>query len=160
MDLQKLSFLLGERNGNYIEFYDILSVGYAFSGTLKLKADCFYAEINIEISPVVLTEFASALQKIWENLDGTAEFDDHYSGLSFSVTMTSAGHAAIRGQFHPFCSGHDNTLSFEMDTDQSYLALFLTNVRQLLASTAPNESVHSESFFQTILRRLTQHPRR
>lgn len=81
-----------------------------------------------------LVVFMEALEKCYINLGGCAEFQsDEWDedGLSFTLTMEPGGHAQIYGTITGILP-HDNFMSFQLETDQTFLLETLNQLRAIL----------------------------
>jgi hypothetical protein len=76
------------------------------------------------------TLFAAKLRRLYETLDGTAEFSPIERQLTFCLTAGIGGHIQLEGEalFGPV---FENRLSFKLDLDQTYLREPLQHIEGL-----------------------------
>jgi hypothetical protein len=77
-----------------------------------------------------LVQFHRELSAVYETLTGTATFRPLEDQLSLEVGMTQTGHARVRGAARQWSP--DATLTFEFETDQSYLGPACRELADLL----------------------------
>ena len=81
-----------------------------------------------------LVVFTEALEKCYKTLSGCAEFrSDEWDedGLSFTLTMKPSGYAQIYGTITGVLP-RDNSMSFQLKTDQTFLLETLNQLRAIL----------------------------
>lgn len=81
-----------------------------------------------------LAVFTEALEKCFKTLTGYAEFQsDEWDedGLSFALTMKPGGHAQIYGTITGVLP-HDNSMSFQLKSDQTFILETLNQLRSIL----------------------------
>lgn len=107
-----------------IDFPDRTSYegGYDIICTLQLDIGCYHVKCDRYFSATgTLYRFSDKLKECYKSLSGSAEYhllleDD----LSFTVSMTSNGHAMVKGRFQER-PDKNTVLEFEMETDQTCL---------------------------------------
>ena len=96
--------------------------GYDIICTLQIDVGCYHVKCDRYYSATgALYRFSDSLKDCYKKLAGKAEYRLRWENdLVFNVAMTSCGHALVTGQFRD--RPEKNTvLTFEMETDQTYL---------------------------------------
>lgn len=96
--------------------------GYDIICTLQIDVGCYHVKCDRYYSATgALYRFSDSLKDCYKELAGNAEYRLRWENeLVFNVAMTSCGHALVTGQFRE--RPEKNTvLTFEMETDQTYL---------------------------------------
>jgi len=124
--LLKLSSVMGFPDStSYEGGYDILCTLEIDVGCYGVKCEKYYSATG------ALYRFADQLRSCYETLQGQAEYrllleDD----LTFTVAMTSKGHAHVTGAFRQ--RPHvQNVLTFEMETDQTFFPPVIQGIDEL-----------------------------
>ena len=108
---------------------DIVYDGYNLGCYLTIVSGCFQVcqQYYLSISNVLFS-FAADLEKCCQSLSGQATYkyaweDDFY----FTVTIGKNGHATVNGKL----LDPNNELSFDFETEQSYLSEALSQLKQI-----------------------------
>lgn len=106
--------------------------GYDIICTLQIDVGCYHVKCDRYFSATgALYRFSDALKECYEKLNGQAEYRLFLENdLSFSVSMTSNGHAVVSGKFQER-SDRNTALEFEMETDQTYLLPVIRGIENL-----------------------------
>ncbi|MFQ7160209.1 MAG: hypothetical protein ACLRPX_11475 [Ruthenibacterium sp.] len=106
--------------------------GYDIICTLQIDIGCYCVKCDRYFSATgALYRFSEKLKECYTNLFGSAEYrlrleDD----LSFAVSMTSNGHALVKGKFQER-PDVNNVFEFEMETDQTCLPTVFQGIDRL-----------------------------
>lgn len=122
----ELNEVIGFPNGtSYEGGYDIIC-------TLQIDIGCYCVTCDRYVSTTgALYRFAEELSECYKTLSGRAAYhlllDDD---LSFTVAMTTNGHAVVKGNFQER-PDKNNVFAFEMETDQTCLLPVLQGIGRL-----------------------------
>lgn len=106
--------------------------GYDIICTLRIDAGGYHiCSERVFSATGALYNFANQLENCYKTLNGQA----HYSlllenELTFTVSMTTLGHAIINGRFQERLD-KDNVFTFEIHTDQSCLLNVVQSINSL-----------------------------
>lgn len=106
---------------NMFGFNDI-DGGRALCGTVDIEAACYRVHCeNYYFSSETLNRLLTQMRVCYDTLVGQADYLPLYDReLTFSIKMTSLGHAIIVGQFQERAD-FENKLLFKIETDQTQL---------------------------------------
>lgn len=108
--------------------------GFGFRGVLyiecnglKLKDDNFHSTSE------ATRKFLEELQKTYNNLNGEANYrSDYEDNLNISIKMDNCGHALIAIEYRDY-NLENIKISFQTDTDQTYLLKTITSLKEIEA---------------------------
>ncbi|MDQ0362458.1 WapI family immunity protein [Breznakia pachnodae] len=106
--------------------------GFGFQGVLyiecngfKLKDDSFHSTSE------ATRKFLEELQNIYNNLKGEANYrSDYEDNLNLNIKMGQCGHVMIAVDYRDY-SLENIKISFQTDTDQTYLLETITNLKEI-----------------------------
>lgn len=101
------------------------------TSTVQLTVGSFSANLSLNLTTQDFRHFHHDLTKMLETLSGKAIFETPEEGIVFEIEMGSRGNAKVRGKAAEHASSR-STLTFEFDTDQSYLALAKTSLAEVI----------------------------
>ena len=106
---------------------------------LRARCSVTVAEFSAVLSLALVTHdfarFADELEQAVQLLKGTAAFSTAEAGLAVEVKFTTAGHAEVCGSVRSQTSfvPDRSVLSFSFETDQSYLAHTVRELRAVVS---------------------------
>ncbi|HYB61554.1 MAG TPA: hypothetical protein VEH50_08755 [Methylomirabilota bacterium] len=94
----------------------------------------FSCVLNLSLVTSDFVRFAAQLEEGVRSLQGSAEFTTLEEGIRLEVTFTSAGHAHLIGRARSQVAlvPDQTTLSFSFETDQSFLAQTLQELKGVM----------------------------
>lgn len=98
---------------------------------VKLKVQGFVADVQISIVPVELLHFKEALEPVYRDVRGQAQFKTMENQLSIAVEMGKLGHVTATG----FLQGdfqNSNRLMFTIKYDQTLLWHTISEIDEFL----------------------------
>jgi hypothetical protein len=100
---------------------------------IKVRVGAFSADINATMTTHDFVDFQNDLSKSMNNLSGTAAFRTDEEWLSIVIEMNARGAAHVRGtaQVHGLPKAN---LTFEFETDQSYLSQTCAQLEKVVQS--------------------------
>jgi len=104
--------------------------GYDAKGTLKIRAGGLSAHGALWVSTGELYRFFVELQKCYDSVGGIARFASTEKEFEMSCEFNRLGHVDIRGRYQE-CSYIDNTLIFQIKTDQTQVRESLRQLKSI-----------------------------
>ncbi len=99
---------------------------------LACEVDCvvgpYQAKVNLSLATEDLIRFTSSLKSVIDNFHGTAILDTIEGKIESRIEMTHRGTAVVVGRIS-YYSGPEATLTFNFESDQSYLQQTLSNLK-------------------------------
>ncbi|RNI27878.1 hypothetical protein EFA69_17445 [Rufibacter immobilis] len=131
--------MIGE-NGNYlkVKFQEVYGFpestchwgGYELRAAVDMKSGSFTANSTFWTSTGELYEFYKKLEACNEEVKGSADFANYEDNLKFTINYNNLGQVNITGNFNTF-SDLENELTFEFNSDQSYLKKTVGELKQI-----------------------------
>lgn len=105
--------------------------GYDLRATLELQAGCFRVQDDFYTSTGEIYEFYEQLKLCNEQLNGLVKFQNYEANFEFTLEYDILGHVNVKGSFYDQTQ-FGNELRFEFNTDQSYIASTLIELKSLV----------------------------
>ena len=106
--------------------------GYDVKGKVEIKSGNYYVnEGELWFSTGQIFEFFIKLQNCYDKLDGNVIFFNSESNFKIELEFIKLGQIQIQGYFQEFPS-IENILEFEFESDQSYLASTLVELKKIV----------------------------
>jgi hypothetical protein len=106
--------------------------GYDVKGNIEIKSGNYYVkEAELWFSTGQVYEFFIQIQKCYNDLKGSATFLDPENNLEFNLNFNKRGQIHIQGRFQELAH-EENILEFEFESDQSYLASTLHQLKNIV----------------------------
>jgi hypothetical protein len=137
----KVKFALGLTEKERLE---ITVMGYAcetydneydanwLNASTSIVADGFKGRITLMILAPELSLFASGISKLYEQLDGEAEFKTMEDQLYIKCRGDGLGHIAVTGYIRDAIGTVYNTLNYELALDQTQLKRTINELDKVL----------------------------
>lgn len=140
IELPIKAFCLNGENGkievtiNEVLFsHKSIESGYDFKGNLDICIGSYKVHCNDFYSSTgTLDRLLTSLEICYNSLEGSAEYKRYYEeDLEFILNMTQNGHAIVNGTFreYPHLS---NMLTFEMNTDQTFILDIINELKKVI----------------------------
>ena len=94
---------------------------------INVWSEGFSAESCFDTEDVLIADFASQLNEMYQKLDGSAIIQDLYETDSYiEFIAQKCGHITVRGQIIWSRNRHTQQLTFENEVEQTYLRDFVS----------------------------------
>jgi len=106
--------------------------GYEVKGKVEIKSGNYYVkDAELWFSTGQVYEFFVQLHKCYFDLKGGVTFLESENNFKFDLSFNGLGQINIRGYFQELAS-EENILQFEFDSEQSYLATTLHQLKGIV----------------------------
>ena len=114
--------------------------GYDTQSSIEIKVSSYNVKGLIWISTGDLYFFYKKLKKCYINLEGESELKSYENNLISTLKFDEYGKIAFTGKFTEKHDGN-NTLEFEIISDQSYIKSTISQLEQMIESYGDNTGV-------------------
>lgn len=97
----------------------------------EIKSGNYSVQGEVWFSTGQVFKFYDQLQKYLHELEGTATFTNNETNLKFDLDFHKLGQISIQGSFQEF-PDLENELHFEIESDQSFLASTLPELKKMV----------------------------
>lgn len=102
------------------------------TATVDFGLPGLHAMLKATFFPGSLQECTEKLASIHQPLEGEATIEDEEGRFSLTVAYANGGEVTLAGTFRPTFE-NDSVLSYQLDTDQSYVGIALRGLQALLS---------------------------
>ncbi len=107
--------------------------------SMEIGAGKFVGNVDAAFMTFELLSFAQQLRKVYESLEGVAEFSTMEHQLDLKVTGDGKGHMKVTGQVRDDAS-FGNRLQFGFDLDQTFIHKSLSELENVISTFPVREA--------------------
>ena len=105
--------------------------GYDSQAQIEIKSGPFSCSSSFYISTGEISQFCQKLQTCYSDLEGELSLKSYEHNLKLNLVFDKLGHININGEFTDN-NLENNSLSFEFDTDQSFLKSSIQDIENIV----------------------------
>jgi hypothetical protein len=117
--------------------------GYDTESIIEIKSSNYYIKGLIWITTGDLYSFYKELKNCQEKVKGQANLNSYENNLHSTITYDEFGHAVLRGKFTEKYE-EENTLEFELKSDQSYLNSTISELERMIEKYGDNTGIKNK----------------
>lgn len=114
--------------------------GYDTESVIEIKSSSYYIKGLIWITTGDLYSFYQELKNCQEKLKGQANLISYENNLRSTITYDGFGHAVLKGRFTEKYE-EENTLEFELISDQSFLNSTILELETMIEQYGDNTGI-------------------
>lgn len=117
--------------------------GYDTESIIEIKSSNYYIKGQIWITTGDLYSFYQELKKCQEKVKGQANLNSYENNLSSKIAYDEVRHAVLKGKFTEKYE-EENTLEFELKSDQSFLNSTITELEKMILQFGDNTGIKNK----------------
>lgn len=117
--------------------------GYDTESVIEIKSSNYYIKGLIWITTGDLYSFYQELKKCQKEIKGQAHLVSYENNLRSTISYDELGHAVLKGKFTEKYE-EENTLEFELKSDQSFLNTTISELETMIAEYGDNTGLKNK----------------
>ena len=114
--------------------------GYDTESTIEIKCSNYYIKGLVWITTGDIFNFYKEMKECQENLKGQAKLNSYENNLLSTLKYDEFGHVVLKGKFTEKYM-EENTLEFELKSDQSFMNSTLKDLELLVSKYGDNTGI-------------------